>query len=914
MKRLQIILLIFVVFIAFPNSIEAQENAVKPAIYIPADWNKEEVKTKIPEYKEEILKALKVLQKWYAQRLNGKTFRINEEVDVVFSNEIGENKPNLVEDAFYSTGGDKILPFNSSYVRVVFVVGRNGIATGGPGFAFLSYSDLLLLAENQIKDSMLGLIGHELGHSFGLVFAGWAMAHPCTVSTENECKKGAPPDLPSSEESREAIMGIGWPSFPNVKFNNSTFNPEVWKIYQSPFINSQNDPAPPPLTSVKLIPKVKIERVNPPAVGRGEVLEIYGTNFGSTRGVLGSVIFMNVSYGSGFIQNDNEILEWTDGLIRVIVPENALTGELGVKTSDSKNAVFRDLQIRRPTPPPLKITYTTTCGGHQKPLKKIWVELVFKGLEISSTRADNHSSDVANLLYEPGIYIVRAEPINGVSPETPLYSFDIQDISKPLQYSVDFNYPTCPVEETSLRVNFSATCGEDKKPLAGAKMELSKEGEQDSLMVATTDKEGKGFMNLNLKDRTAGNYTLKASPIDGVDPFPPLDTVYHVDPKRGSIWTPSFHYSQCPNKIQCPEEKIYCDTNINEKIYQHGGVWNAEAQKCDYVFDSLGSCSCPEAYSQCGGTAGLENERSSDTFRVIPVCNNQEKIIDYKKENLGATEKCQASSPYPIVSPGPSSSSAEVGLPVLSFLPEVVWETATQIGGIFGQPVSEEKPIKKEVVSINVDGSPVVLDGSSGVDISLQGTIGTAGVFEIPVVIEYSDGSIKAFKLRFNYSPQQEQAQEPEVVDWCSKKECDTAIGKLVCYKKYSDGREEISEPTDERCSSTVAPTGGEVPAEKTIPTQGPTCENKFQYNECIGCNMSRPVYRNTCTQGWSTGPNQNGTECSSYCKAATPGSCDDLHYFDPGVNSCIHKHSPNDPYPDCRYVFDYVDKSYCGL
>lgn len=55
--------------------------------------------------------------------------------------------------------------------------------------------------------------------------------------------------------------------------------------------------------------------------------------------------------------------------------------------------------------------------------------------------------------------------------------------------------------------------------------------------------------------------------------------------------------------------------------------------------------------------------------------------------------------------------------------------------------------------------------------------------------------------------------------------------------------------------------------------TADPSCTDEFQYNECSDCNLSRPKYKNTCTERWSAGEAQEDKECSSWCNAAlSPG------------------------------------------
>jgi len=66
--------------------------------------------------------------------------------------------------------------------------------------------------------------------------------------------------------------------------------------------------------------------------------------------------------------------------------------------------------------------------------------------------------------------------------------------------------------------------------------------------------------------------------------------------------------------------------------------------------------------------------------------------------------------------------------------------------------------------------------------------------------------------------------------------------------------------------TATPAPTATTAPN----PTATPVCINDFQYNECVGCNTSRPVYKNSCTGTFTTGANQFDSACASWC-TATP-------------------------------------------
>ena len=56
-----------------------------------------------------------------------------------------------------------------------------------------------------------------------------------------------------------------------------------------------------------------------------------------------------------------------------------------------------------------------------------------------------------------------------------------------------------------------------------------------------------------------------------------------------------------------------------------------------------------------------------------------------------------------------------------------------------------------------------------------------------------------------------------------------------------------------------------QAPSASTAPV--PQCNPVFKYNECIACNTSRPVYTNSCSGAFSTGPNQDDAQCASWCQ-----------------------------------------------
>ena len=253
-------------------------------------------------------------------------------------------------------------------------------------------------------------------------------------------------------------------------------------------------------------------------------------------------------------------------------------------------------------------------------------------------------------------------------------------------------------------------------------------------------------------------------------------------------------------------------------------------------------------------------------MRIIPVCDDKSNIIDYKKESLGNLGKCASltPTPQPSLSPTPLSPSTSQ-TPDQSSL---INQTREAISNFAGAP---KPPEPKEIVSIKVNNEDLVLDGSSALSIKLPGTEGRPQTFEIPVVFTYSDGSIKATVLKFIYNPPQEQVGEPEIVDWCSKKECDTAIGKLVCYKKWSNDKEEISEATEE------------------------TCEQKpYIIDYCARKDCDTALGKLVCIEEYSDGTEKVGSPTDEACGSPTSQQT---------VSDC--RDNPVTPYPGYKWTAD---------
>ncbi len=131
----------------------------------------------------------------------------------------------------------------------------------------------------------LTVIGHELGHAFGLIRERSANGHTCSQHRpEIDCISGAPIPLPSFEEGESDLMFWALTSkgsIFNKKLHNTFHNPEVLVVYRSPFLNPDIKMAGPdlePLLAQSQFPLVANRRI----VSLGEEFSLT-TGFGTSR-------------------------------------------------------------------------------------------------------------------------------------------------------------------------------------------------------------------------------------------------------------------------------------------------------------------------------------------------------------------------------------------------------------------------------------------------------------------------------------------------------------------------------------------------------------------------------------------------------------------------------------------------------
>jgi len=399
-------IILLISFILSPKAQAQQSYVVKPALVIPKypiidsgiDYQTSNQDSD-NQYRSVILGALKEVQQYYAQKLNGKTFIVDENAFQIIRPDRQiplftiQTTP-LVDRYFYFLGGYGDLPMEENTIRIVWVLGTDNLIQSGRNFTYSNptglaeyidsmqrigrmiphgYGDAFLNENNFIdlrtndpyrylyssgRDHALAHVAHELGHAIGLVDAGYAKGHPCSDCSINQCTANAPQPLPScTVEYIRDIMGYGDFGLHDRGFNNSIHNPEIYQLYRNPFINPQGDPPPAPVPSR---PSIEISSVSPNPITVGQILEIKGFGFGNAQFPFFRSIPFSDSAGhtldfsmqrvaeNQVIQTgDYEILEWTDNLIRILIRDSAL-GKYGQQGANG--ITFKGHLTRNPLP------------------------------------------------------------------------------------------------------------------------------------------------------------------------------------------------------------------------------------------------------------------------------------------------------------------------------------------------------------------------------------------------------------------------------------------------------------------------------------------------------------------------------------------------------------------------------------
>lgn len=492
-KILFIFLLLSFFLILPSSSYAAGVHLVQPFILVPKDWKNIETAEDIESYKRVIVSNLRSVQQFYASKLSGKSFNFNPSVEVIYSDkniagnsdkEIGGIFGDLNSDKFLNFFGNDLISLEENKVKVIWIIGMHtfkGIyAQGGSrgvhkGIALMPYVDLfgargdLGFGPQQFSKHALA---HELGHAFGLNWSGYGKGHPCTEASLNECIDGTPQPYPPAIEWK-SVMGYNAPSqqFPDVDFNNSLANPEIKKLYQSPFLNPENDPAPEPSldSGVKVPDFFRFGSVRTIAVGT--VLDFSNDGdklFGEQQGKIEFISAIDKT--TPLSQDHYEIKRWESSKIEIFIKESAESPntqrrwKLRITTASSRvwqaeeDIIIKGKDFNRPSLI-LTASLLTTCGEKRQPISApVNFGTISAAKDVGTSVITDTSTGKGEISLEVedprvgDIYALAPFDLPGVL-ETPkeevltLESADIQAGHKIV--NINIHYPSCPATKDS---------------------------------------------------------------------------------------------------------------------------------------------------------------------------------------------------------------------------------------------------------------------------------------------------------------------------------------------------------------------------------------------------------------------------------------------------------------------------------
>lgn len=465
LKKILVLVTLIAGYICWAAPVQAQEYQVKSYIVVPSNFDTPEVNQNLPKYKNDILQALKDVQAWYKDKLSGHTFKFSSEIEVVKTN-IPAIHTNSTLQMHDELNGDKLIPWERGLVKTIWMIGSKDIAEWGghgddDGRAWLSLPLLEGIAypDPTSRNFPLGVLAHELGHAFGLVFSGYARGHPCTVNYPNECIDIAPKPYPDKDEEKGSVMSYGGTFYyPNTGFNNSIYNPEQWKLYQVAFLNPNHDPAPERKPSSRSASRLLLYTYT---YKPGDIVTILTRDSKDDFGLSGKVEV--ATYGSS-PRALTDIIEWNNQKIRVRLPSDFLPEGLSspaqlfvttLQASFSSNIFIQGRQKRLTA---FSANFKLTCrkDGQDLPIPFVKVSLFLDRTPLPNERVGSSVTDrdgtsaVTLTNPEVGPYLLVPERINYVKFNILLKTFTIPKGEDINDVNIAFNYPECPPDLVSL--------------------------------------------------------------------------------------------------------------------------------------------------------------------------------------------------------------------------------------------------------------------------------------------------------------------------------------------------------------------------------------------------------------------------------------------------------------------------------
>ncbi|MBI2593366.1 hypothetical protein HYW44_01875 [Candidatus Daviesbacteria bacterium] len=665
---------------------------VEPVIMIPknieADYQKGVYD--LNEQKILILDALDDVQNFYQNKVkdtqgNGLTFSYKNEVTVVYTGKDldyikGPNGKSIPLDywnqpsygctygVFLRQGGNNRFGSNPPFLRpssgklyMVYVIGTSStMACAGAGAdegypknyqpnAYFSGWHLNCLnpkdeLEKPIYCNPLNSkrnIAHELGHSFGLGYSGWAKAHTCSEYNPHFCKNDTPRPLPDEQSVSREIMNyqssadrLKAPSLDYFFISNTEYNPFVAKLFKSPFLNPNGIYEPPPIEEEQDpfsnygVGIIKLQNFS---VTYQDTVNIVGKGFGPNPDKIRSYLaIFPINNNQPDIDNklkesEFEIVNWQDDTITFRILKKDMTQivkyGLLVHTLDGYNFQSSDSQTFELLPfivDPNRIynrKIIVNCDNAIFRLKKRDSVGDFVDVQVyeNSIDPDPNNRFITFSPKELGadVFRISADPIDGIDASPIARTID--DFSA-VDFTYTFDYPNCPSsgdangkEITSVRV----TNRPDIPPLLsgnaeGLGLNLTEfgltEGEAKEIMFPITifyndGSEEQEYLRFKYEPDSGsgtsgksciyseGDVCRQGNCLDGSQ-----NCSYNVNcgfvegvSSGSEVSCPNTNPTPPPGQ-SCNEDTYYCDGR--KYIHKSGGYWDGD--KCVYDFDDQG--------------------------------------------------------------------------------------------------------------------------------------------------------------------------------------------------------------------------------------------------------------------------------------------------------------------------------------
>lgn len=786
MKRLLFSLFLFSSIILFslkPEIVRAGggEHLVRPILVIPSDWRSKVTPDIESRYKQNILTGLEEIRQFYASKLEGHTFKYDSNIQVVDAsgraNDINLNDINCVADFTTKLGlGSEI--FNPSIgVNALFVIGsKNIVSCGGSynpdvGVIFISHqiTEQLGDANLSLKRPAFGTLGHELGHGFGLVYTGWAKAHPCSWAKKNECLDipglGTTIPYPPASELFNSLVGTGWTKYPGSVFNNSIYNPEVKKLFNSPFINPNGDSAPSPKITQT---KGAITQVSPNPITVGNELRITGSGFGLTTGDVKLLDASSNSISASSLAHETRV--WTDSDIKIFInqvfPEfTKVNWQLSVTPkSGNEEILYPQLLAILPNPsimpspistfspfPSISPTPTSTPGSNLGKIISIFpnelaagdqVVIAGSGFGVNPGRIEFTEVISAlsfNTRYEvkswtdSEIKILLLEEIKRFPASISVLTSSGEKIVSSQLIHPKTNIATSTPSPTTLEI-----LSLYPNPITVGELLIGGKGFGSEKGVVT-------FSNSSGSFSTLSDYFEVRKWIDNeiiVYIAKPLNNkteswVLSVDTKSGKRVNTTLTINAIPTPPPSPSPvaSLSPSPSPSPVVSATPSPTPSPSTITQIKISNYKDFRSDNPYGEEGSVTSIFTNQSSSP-------------IIWKKSTLSPN------SPIYITSINPDGTNREI-LEV-----NLTDNQLYQIGNF----IIQAKVIKK-IVKMQVNSQEYTSNFNQVFSIHLPGTEGVAGNYQVPMIITYNDGTTKSLLFTFNYKPQTASTPTPSPID-----------------------------------------------------------------------------------------------------------------------------------------------------